>query len=93
MSNMEFANKVLDSTKPRFYNGRKGIEPAGAKGVYLLKKPIKSRDGLLLIENCIERQRRADFLKKGVHKGKVEEDYIYPMLGGRNIEELNLMSS
>ena len=93
MSNMDFANKVLDSTKPRFYSGRKGIEPAGAKGVYLLKKPIKSRDGLLLIENCIERQRRADFLKKGVHKGKVEEDYIYPMLGGRNIEKWRVKSN
>ena len=61
---MEFANKVLDSSKPRHYSGRKGIEPAGAKGIYLLKKPIKSRDGLMLIENCIERQRRKDFLKK-----------------------------
>lgn len=93
MSNMEFANKVLDVTKSRFYSGRKGIEPAGAKGVYLLKKPIRSRDGLLLIENCIERQRRADFLKKGIHKGKVEEDYIYPMLGGRNIEKWRVKSN
>ncbi len=93
MSNMNFANKVLDITKPRFYSGRKGIEPAGAKGVYLLKKPIRSRDGLLLIENCIERQRRADFLKKGVHKDKVEEDYIYPMLGGRNIEKWRVKSN
>lgn len=93
MSNMDFANKVLDSTKPRFYSGRKGIEPAGAKGVYILKKPIKSRDGLLFIENCIERQRRADFLKKGIHKGKVEEDYIYPMLGGRNIEKWRVKSN
>lgn len=93
MGNMEFANKVLDSTKHRFYSGRKGIEPAGAKGIYLLKKPIKCRDGLLFIENCIERQRRADFLKKGVHKGKVEEDYIYPMLGGRNIEKWRIKSN
>ena len=57
-----------------------GIEPAGAKGVYLLKKPIRSRDGLMLIENCIERQRRKDFLKKDVHKGEVEETYIFLML-------------
>lgn len=39
----------------------------------------------MLIENCIERQRRRDFLRKGVHKDKVEEKNIYPMLGGRNI--------
>lgn len=90
---MDFANKVLDSSKKRFYSGRKGIEPAGAKGVYLLKKPIKSRDGLLLIENCIERQRRKDFIKKGIHKEKVEETYVYPMLGGRNIAKWQVKSN
>jgi len=90
---MEFANKVLDSSKPRYYNGRKGIEPAGAKGVYILKKPIKCRDGLMLIENCIERQRRKDFLEKGIHKEKVEETYIFPMLGGRNIAKWQVKSN
>lgn len=92
LSNMDFANKVLDSSVPRYYSGRKGIEPAGAKGVYLLKKPIRSRDGLLLIENCIERQRRKDILKKGIHKGKIEETYIFPMLGGRNIAKWQVKS-
>lgn len=90
---MEFANKILDSSKPRFYSGRKGIEPAGAKGVYLLKKPVRSRDGLMLIENCIERQRRKDILKKGIHKEKVEETYIFPMLGGRNIAKWQVKSN
>lgn len=93
LPDMEFANKVLDSSKTRHYSGRKGIEPAGAKGIYLLKKPIKSRDGLMLIENCIERQRRKDFLKKGVHKEKVEEAYIFPMLGGRNIAKWQVKSN
>lgn len=85
MIDMSFADKVLDASKKRHYSGRKGIEPAGAKGIYLLKKPTRGRDGLLLIENCIERQRRKDFLAKGVHRGKVEEAFIFPMLGGRNI--------
>ncbi len=93
LEDMDFANKVLDSSKKRFYSGRKGIEPAGAKGGYLLKKPIKSRDGLLLIENCIERQRRKDFIKKGIHKEKVEETYVYPMLGGRNIAKWQVKSN
>ncbi len=93
LEDMDFANKVLDPSKTRFYSGRKGIEPAGAKGVYLLKKPIKSRDGLLLIENCIERQRRKDFIKKGVHKEKIEETYVYPMLGGRNIAKWQVKSN
>lgn len=92
MPDMSLANKVLDPSKKRCYSGRKGIEPAGAKGVYLLKKPIRGRDGLLLIENCMERQRRKDFLAKGVHKGKVEETFVYPMLGGRNIEKWRIKS-
>ncbi len=92
MENMEFANKVLNPLKERIYSGRKGIEPAGAKGIFILKHPVKSMDGLLLIENCIERQRRKDFIKKGVHKGKIEEDYIFPMLGGRNIEKWKVKS-
>lgn len=93
LEDMDFANKVLSPSKTRFYSGRKGIEPAGAKGVYVLKKPIRSRDGLLLIENCIERQRRKDFLEKGVHKEKVEETYVYPMLGGRNIAKWQVKSN
>ncbi|MEY8337449.1 N-6 DNA methylase [Lachnospiraceae bacterium 62-35] len=93
LSDMGFANQVLDPEKKRYYSGRKGIEPAGAKGIFLLKKPIKSLDGLLLIENCIERQRRKDFLKKGVHKEKVEETYIFPMLGGRNIGKWQVKSN
>ena len=93
LSDMDFANKVLDSTKKRYYTGRKGIEPAGAKGVYIIKKPIKTRDGLMLIENCIERQRRKDFLAKGIHKDKIEETFIFPMLGGRNITKWQVKSN
>ena len=93
MLDMGLANKILDSSKKRYYSGRKGIEPAGAKGIYLLKKPIRSRDGLLLIENCIERQRRKDLLAKGIHKGKVEETYVFPMLGGRNIGRWQVKSN
>ena len=92
-SDMKFANKVFDVSKPRFYRGRKGIEPAGAKGVYLLKKPKRCCDGLMLVENCIERQRRKDFLKKGIHKEKIEETYIFPMLGGRNIAKWQVKSN
>lgn len=93
MHDMSLANKILDATKQRYYSGRKGIEPAGAKGVYLLEKPVRSRDGLLLIENCIERQRRKDFLAKGINKGKVEETFVFPMLGGRNIGKWQVKSN
>lgn len=85
LGNMNFANNVLNADVPRHYKGRKGIEPAGAKGVYILKKPQKARHGYLKIENDMSRQRRQDIIDKGVHKGTIEETYVYPMLGGRNI--------
>lgn len=93
MTEMGFANNVLNPTKGRVYLGRKGIEPAGAKGVYILKKPTQVSPGFLKIENDISRQRRADILKKGIHKGKIEETFVYPMLGGRNIEKWRVKSN
>ena len=93
LKNMDFANNVLARSKPRYYRGRKGIEPAGAKGVYLLKKPRKARDGYLYIENDITRQRRKDIKDKGAHAGAVEDTYVYPMLGGRNIAKWRVKSN
>lgn len=85
LEDMTFANNVVNPEVERIYKGRKGIEPAGAKGVYILLKPKKVRDGYLEIINDMSRQRRQDIIDRGIHKGVVEEKYIYPMLGGRNI--------
>lgn len=93
LEDMSFANNVLDRTKPRIYRGRKGIEPAGAKGVYILKHPRRERPGYLRIENDITRQRREDIIEKGVHPGIVEETYVFPMLGGRNIAKWKVKSN
>lgn len=93
LKDMTFANNLLDSTKPRVYRGRKGIEPAGAKGVYILKHPKRERPGYLRIENDMTRQRREDILKKGIHPGVIEETYVFPMLGGRNIAKWKVKSN
>ncbi len=93
LRDMTFANHVLDRTKPRVYRGRKGIEPAGAKGIYILRHPRRDRDGYLRVENDITRQRRKDIKEKGVHPGVVEETYVYPMLGGRNIAKWRVKSN
>ncbi len=93
LKDMTFANNMLDRSKPRFYRGRKGIEPAGAKGVYILKHPKKQENGLLKIENDITRQRRQDVKDKGFHIGYIEETYVYPMLGGRNIAKWKVKSN
>lgn len=93
LKDMSFANHVLDTSVQRFYKGRKGIEPAGAKGVYVLLPPQKAKKGFLNITNDISRQRRKDILNKGVHKGCIEEKYVYPMLGGRNIARWQVKSN
>ena len=73
------------------YKGRKGIEPCGAKGIYLLdvKKQINED---IVIENLIERSRLQKAKEYGVHKGIVEKDFIYPMIGGRNIDKWGINS-
>lgn len=93
LEDMSFANNVLDRSKPRIYRGRKGIEPAGAKGVYILKHPRRERPGYLRIENDLSRQRREDIFEKGAHPGVVEETFVFPMLGGRNIAKWKVKSN
>lgn len=92
LKGMAFASKVLDRSVVRYYQGRKGIEPAGAKGVYILREPVRVGSGLLRIENDISRQRRMDVVAKGVNVGNVEETHVYPMLGGRNISKWKVRS-
>lgn len=93
LEDMEFANNLLSPSLERVYKGRKGIEPAGAKGVYILKHPERARRGYLNIENDMSRQRRQDIIDKGVNKGCIEEKYVYPMLGGRNIARWKVKSN
>ena len=93
LEDMKFADNVLNPSVERVYKGRKGIEPAGAKGVYILKHPKRVKKGYLNIENDMSRQRRQDIISKGSHMGCVEEKYIYPMLGGRNIARWQVKSN
>lgn len=67
-------------------DARKGIEPCGAKGVYLIT--IKGyAQNFVKIENLIERSRLPEAKELGVHIDYVESDFVYPMVGGRNIEK------
>lgn len=73
------------------YSGRKGIEPCGAKGIYLVNI-TNEKDGLIRIENYIERSRLPEAIALGVHPGYVEKDHVYPMVGGRNIAKWGITS-
>lgn len=91
LQDLTFAN-LISNAGSQYYKGRKGIEPAGAKGVFVLKKPER-KNNMLSIVNDMSRQRRMDILKIGEIPAIIEEDYIYPMLGGRNIERWRVKSS
>lgn len=85
MENLKFYLGVSD------YRGRKGIEPCGAKGVYLIS--VKGeKNGSVLIENLVERSRLDAVKEIGVRPGYIEKDLIYPMVGGRNIDRWGLNS-
>ena len=74
------------------YKGRKGIEPCGAKGVYLLKIVREEKNGCIRIENLVERSRLQEVLEIGVRPGIIEKDCVYPMVGGRNIKSWGIDS-
>lgn len=85
MENLKFYLGVSD------YRGRKGIEPCGAKGVYLIS--VKGeKNGSVLIENLVERSSLDAVKEIGVRPGYIEKDLIYPMVGGRNIDKWGLNS-
>lgn len=73
------------------YQGRKGVEPLGAKGVYVLQKPVEKGD-LILIKNDTSRGRLREIKKEGEREGLIEERYVYPMISGRNIDRFGINS-
>ena len=76
---------------PSPYKGRKGIEPCGAKGVYLVEV-LERRNDLLKISNLIKRSRLQEAKDLGIHVGFVDAEHVYPMVGGRNIEKWGINS-
>lgn len=92
---LNLAQKALANGSKPVYHARKGIEPAGAKGVYILNEPKvnKQNNHLLDIVNDMSRQRRKDLKDQGTHPGTIEPKYIYPMLGGRNIHRWSVDSN
>lgn len=81
----EFIDNALDVSDFPYYRGRKGIEPLGAKGVFVLND-VKKSNNLLNVNTDFSRQRRKDILDKGPIQRKIEEKYVFPMIGGRNMD-------
>jgi len=74
------------------YRGRKGVEPCGAKGIYLVNAERDGSETNVRIANLLERSRLAKAKERGVKKGSVEKDFVYPMVGGRNFEKWGIKS-
>lgn len=86
------ANTVTSSSIISPYRGRKGVEPAGAKGVYVLKDAVKQENQEIIVSGDFSRQRRKDVKDVGERRVKIEQEFVYPMLGGRNIEKWRVKS-
>lgn len=87
----EILNKAKKYMGESFYQGRKGIEPCGAKGIYLLKVNRKIKDNIE-IANIIDRSRLQKAKDLGINTNIVEPDFVYPMIGGRNFEKWGVKS-
>lgn len=72
------------------YRGRKGIEPLGAKGVYLLKQPQYEGKTKLRIVNLLERGRLKEVEELGEHPGLIEDTFVFPLISGRDIMKYGL---
>lgn len=82
-SDLAHADSLLGGSA---YRGRKGIEPCGAKGIYLLDV-TDSKGNQVRIHNLIERSRLPKAKALGEHAGWVEAEHVYPMIGGRDIRK------
>lgn len=74
------------------YRGRKGVEPLGAKGIYVLQEPIPVAGNRLRIRNDTERGRLREIEELGEHDGLTEDCFVYPMVSGRNLDRYGVNS-
>ena len=73
------------------YRGRKGVEPSGAKGVFLLKTPQYVGTTKLQIVNLLARGRLKEVEDLGEHQGLIEDTFVYPLISGRDIARYGLV--
>ncbi len=72
------------------YKGHKGVEPSGAKGIYILKEPVPFGEKLLRICNNSSRGKEPKIRNLGEHQGLVEPDFVFPSISGRNIRKFGI---
>jgi SAM-dependent methyltransferase len=72
------------------YRGRKGVEPLGAKGVYLLKEPHYIGKTRLQVCNELSRGRLKEVEERGENCNVIEETFVYPLISGRDIVRYGL---
>lgn len=83
-------NKVQQIIGQSAYRGRKGVEPLGAKAVFVLKKPASHGSHKLRIVNDLSRGRLEEVTEIGERPGLVDDTFIFPMISGRNIRQFGL---
>ena len=74
------------------YKGRKGVEPLGAKGIYVLQEPVQVSGNRIRICNSLERGRLREITELGEHEGLIEDDFVYSLVSGRNLDRWGVNS-
>lgn len=87
---IKFLKKAIGQSA---YRGRKGVEPLGAKGVFLLKEPKHKGKTLLQVCNLLKRGRLPAVEALGEHEGLIESEFVFPLISGRNIDRYGLNST
>jgi N-6 DNA Methylase len=74
------------------YRGRKGVEPSGAKGIFLLKQLKLIGKNKIRIVNQLSRGRLKEIEALGEQPGLIDETFVYPLISGRDIVRYGLVS-
>ena len=80
INDLTLASKYIGNSAYK-RRARKGIEPCGAKGIYLVDVLSHNpQNHTFLIHNLIERSRLQSAKDLGVHTGYVEDSLVYPRM-------------
>ncbi|MFX1536961.1 MAG: Eco57I restriction-modification methylase domain-containing protein, partial [Promethearchaeota archaeon] len=77
----KYTFNLYNDSNTSFYRAQGGIHPAGASGIYILKKEEEKPNGLLRVKNQPKQGKKLFQEVSGI----VESEHVYPLVRGRDI--------
>ncbi|MFX0065712.1 MAG: class I SAM-dependent DNA methyltransferase [Candidatus Hermodarchaeota archaeon] len=77
----KYTFNLYNDSNTSFYRAQGGVHPAGASGIYILKKEEEKSNGLLRVKNQPNQGKKL-FQEIG---GIIESEHVYPLVRGRDI--------